>query len=70
MKLVLGDLFNCVGSEESRKNILHSHICEFFIHIMRENIAVCGTVGVEFWKAEAEDSSKLRVSSTLDEHFF
>ena len=54
---LLGDLCDCARVEESSKKILHSHICDFCIYITRNNIAVCGTVGVEVWKAEAKDSS-------------
>ena len=70
VKFVLGYLCNSVRSEDSRKKILRSHICLFFIYIMRNNIEVYSTIGGELWEVEAEYSSKLRVSSTLDEHWF
>ena len=66
-KLLLGDLCDCDGSEESIKKILRSHICEFFIYIIRNKILVYRTVWGEVWKAEAEDNSKCIVSATMSE---
>ena len=68
--LFLGYLCDCIGSEDSRKNILLSHLCNFCIYIIRDKIEVCGTIGGEVWKAEVKDSSKLIVFYKLDERWF